>query len=331
MSRRTGGRAGTATRLILLACLLWPQFALAADPRGQVSLELTLDTRSAQCPDRAALQARVQACLSPQARESETSLSGEVRVTEVGDSLEGRLRMVANGAVVGERRLMGARDCDALVSAAALAMCIALDAIQATQVAPAPPSPPLLPQAATATQPEIAGAPTPWLGLGVVGSWWAAPAFAPGFTLAAGLDWPQLAVALEGRVDMEASVAADGGQVRTRLTTLSALGCGQHTGHAVCLALSGGQRRLEAVGFGPAVSSDLPYFAAGLRAGTRWRPLASLRVGLWAELAWPFSRDRAVLTETDGQGAPVGERVTWTSAPFALSALLRVALIQDAP
>ena len=300
----------------------------SAQPPAPVQATLLNDAPRANCPDQTTLQAQVQQCLRPEAARAGHRLVAEVRITAVGSTLEGRLRMTSAGRAMGERRLIGAHDCRALVEAAALALCIALDAMAAAQPVAAAPAvaPAKVPQPATPTAavpPILRRLPQPrppqvlrWgLSGGATFSGGIEPGAALGVALATELRWPAAAVGLEVRFDPPTTTRAGAGLLRAWLVAGSALLCGRADWFAMCGVGSLGVRGTAGVDFDQDRGATSSYAAAGLRFTADWALSRS----------WFLVSSAEVSRSLIGVDAVVDDQVVWQSPPVGLLAGIAVA------
>ena len=319
-------RAANSSGVALVALLLSSAAVAQAPASLQVQARLIIDAPTAKCPSEASLRAQIRGCLRPEAARAGHRLVAEVRITEVANTLEGRLRMMSGGATMGERRLIGAHDCGALVEAAALAMCIALDAMAAARpVAPA--------RAVTATDGHPAGvppgpqpqAPGPAevrrIGFsgGAMVSGGIQPGAALGLALGADLLWQGTGVGLELRYERPSATAVDAGELRSWLVAGSALICGRAAWFGFCGVGSAGFRHTAGVGFDQDDGATSAYAAVGLRVLGQWR----------LSRTWAIVGSAQASRSLIGVDAVLDGRPVWSSPPVGVLAGLALAWRPD--
>ncbi len=292
-----------------------------------VVARLIVDSPDAVCPAEAALQAQVRACLRPEAARAGRRLVGEVRITQVARTLEGRLRMVSGGAAIGERRLIGAKDCRELMEAAALAMCIALDAIVATdqvkaarvkaaevkaaeakaeEAARPPVAAPLAATPVVGGGQAVARSDAGWVfGLAMVGSVEVQPGYALGGSFGLGWQAERWSAGFEARYEQPPTATlVEGGGLRSSLNAYSLVLCPYRIdGVGFCAVATYGTRNTEGEGFVSDRGGMSDYLSIG--------PRLSVQIVSWGPVALGFQAEasRSLL----GLDAKVDERVVWPS------------------
>ena len=242
-----------------LAILLLATAAAVVAPRAAradaVEIGLVADD-AASCPAREVLVRRVANCASrPIKRWPWRRIRFEVRVLMAARTLDGRIRMRVGDRAPRQRRLIGQRSCDEILSVAALNICIAMDMVADTELA----SVPRRRVATTARRGarfSAVGAlprlPGPEIGLSIYGSSGVGPAPTMGLSLSA-LVAPQpslpLARGVFARMDAPRSAAFHGGRIGASLVQAGLGVCGSGGRLRGCVIHYEGLKQFYAMGF----------------------------------------------------------------------------------
>lgn len=336
LSRATNGLRSSFGCLACAATIVWSD---VADARGAAQLEFVQQVEDHRCPDEAELRRRVGAQLGYDPFDTTAPTRIEATIERKARRLHGRVVIRRGEETLGERELEPTKDCEALVSALALTISVAIDPIHvardpaprtvpadaapATEVTrpeapttaqPSDPSEPGAEAAHTSTTSTPASTPTgpsraalrltvaPMVSIGV------APAVAPGLTASAGVGWPNLSLALEGRLDLPASARLSiGGDVATSVALATLVPCVHVARWMGCVLGSVGSMRAASSGISDPAIDDSVFAAVGVRAG----------------IEVPLSRIFAVRPQIEGQAAltrpslELNGKTIWTTPPLA--------------
>ena len=322
-----------AASLICVATITWNDLAHG---RGAAQLHFVQRVEDNRCPDEAELRRRVGAQLGYDPFDAAAPTRIEATIERKANRLYGRVIIRLEGATLGERELEPTKDCEALVSALALTISVAIDPIGVARdseprstpsiVTPATevirPGEPEVAQPSSLSERRAEPAPTrasraslrltvaPMVSVGI------APAVALGLSASIGAGWPHVSLAVEGRLDLPASAhLSSGGDVNTSVALATFVPCVHVTRWIGCALASVGSMRAESSGISaPAI--DYSVFAA-----------VGVRVGIEV----PISRVFAVRPQIEGQAAltrpsvELNGRTIWTAPPLA--AALGVAFV----
>jgi hypothetical protein len=261
------------------------------------------------CPDQEMLMSSVSALMGHAPWDSAASRRLDVLVQQRGGRLVARIELRDGDAPAGTRDLSSAHlDCKELAAAMELAISIAIDPLGASRQRPvaAPRQPSQLPDRELPRRSRTDGRPAPQglqlaVGVGGAVTVGSSPSVAGGVELQAGLRWPHLSLALEGRIDLPAHREVTGGQLGSWMGLGSALGCGHLSRFFGCGLVSVGALRLS--GHERVVVEDATqlYVAGGLRLGAGVRVVSLLSLRAHADLLVPFNRISVVEASSEAQ------------------------------
>lgn len=278
-------------------------FGTSAYARGSAQLRYTREVTDESCPDDAALRRMVAAQLGYDPFEDAATMRVDASILRKANRLHGRVTVWRDGALAGERALDAAKDCDALATALAVTISVAIDPMGASRPAPAPappapvpppptpaspPASPTSPPAAPAsaasadtgravepsTDSSDPGPPAPAtrpsfrVTLAPLLSVGIAPAVAPGISASVGGRWSFFSIAAEGRLDLPASAPLSiGGEVSTSVALATLVPCIHVSRWVGCALGSFGSMRAESKGITSPAVDDSTFAAVGLRGG----------------------------------------------------------------
>jgi hypothetical protein len=308
--------------LLFLAALGASHEVRAAAPDATVRLVYARGGGADQCPDEDSLRADVAGHLGYDPFRTDAPRTLFASISRAGQGLRGDIVIRSSvGTVLGKRELAShATDCSELASALALAMSIAIDPLQLVRPYSSP-SPsgasvetPIVQVVPVSVVPEAAehpekapsrADPVTWrIALGAGGALGAEPGPSFDTTLEGGLRWRKASFALEGRIDLPASLQAGNGTgVRASRFAGTFVPCLHESVVLLCgLATLG---VLQGTGLGVVgQDKDTTAFAtAGARLG--------LELPVYGVLAARFAVDgAAALTRTS---LAVGGKDLWTT------------------
>ncbi|GEM_PF-5265303 len=305
---------------VLLGSALFASSAFAAGPptdsaphgdASRIQVELQAD-EGAKCPTTAELRAQVNACLAPAPKGHICPRAhATVRVLQSASSLDGRIRLRAGDRQLGERRLIGQRSCKQVVAAAALAICIGLDAMCS---APVPVSPRRMQHApphrqdrlgAVGTLPASAG---PRIGIAVFGARGAAPATSAGLGLSiATATWPWR-FAAEARIDAPSTAAFQGGKIGASLALGGLSVCRSVASVSICGVQYAGFKHFFGLGFPREIESWNRYFASSLRVSWNVWKSGNTGASMWvqADVPWEVTPHEVLRPLSHGDAPQAG-------------------------
>ena len=151
----------------------------------------------------------------------------------------------------------------------------------------------------------------------MIGAWGAAPTVNLGFEIGAsfvggGGSW---SLALDGRGDLPAGVAAAGGRIETSLLVGTVAPCGHLGPLSGCVLLVAGARLSRGAGLADAREVVTPYVAIGGRIAGEWHVfpgVEALSIQTRVELQAPLTRAALV----------VGDQQVWETGPVSLDAVI---------
>jgi hypothetical protein len=297
-------------RLALAAAWLAASSA-AAEERPSARLDYRADA-DAGCPDERAIADQVAARLGYDPFRRDAATTVRAIITREGRGLRARIEIRdAGGGELGARQLGSSRDCAELVSAAALAISIALDPLQAKAQPPLP-KPPECPTCPVCPPP----APPPRdpvrfrVAAGLQAGLGAVPSVGSlGITVQARLDWRSFSLALEGRADprLGGADAPAGGRVDATLLLALLAPCAHLKVVLACALVAAGALQGEGIGLASPNRQTTFYAAAGARLGVELPLPHRLSVGLHLDGLAPLVR---TTLQVDG-------RDVWVTPPFS--------------
>jgi hypothetical protein len=323
---------------VVLTCVgpLAPHVAWAADTRVQLRLE-TSDIE--QCPSLAELETAVAGCMmTPPADWTCPQASATVAVgnaEKVGNAevsakrgrrgsgkpaLTGHFTLRVGDRSLGERRLGGRARCTDLVAAAALGICIGLDALCS-----APPPKLALRRAKTPSfrggrRDSVSMLPTPngpRLSVSVLVSRGAAPSTSAGLSLSASTSTRPLRFALEARLDAPATGPFQGGTIGSSLALGGLSACFDWRDLSLCGVQYAGFKHFFGLGFARDVQVWQSYFGTSVRVAWQFFRRGGFGTVLWIQADVPSFVDN-VEVEKDVPGA-APERHRWTTPRVGLT------------
>jgi hypothetical protein len=245
---------------------------------GTAELSVARGPGAEDCPDTAALQARVEQITGTRLERlpaTEPPLAVAVSFSREGDGFRAAIR--TQGPKEGERSLEDeGPTCAALAEAVGVTLALLLDQVPRRDLPAAPP-----PQAPAAIPGRAPISPIKWIGwIGISGG----PVFGEtpgptfGFGPALGVELEHWSIALGGTETLSRSVGFASGTVRVGLTSGHLQLCrmldlrGEALRAGACARAAAGQYRGEGDGYPVTTSVRLPWMAAGggLRVGGRW-------------------------------------------------------------
>jgi hypothetical protein len=287
-------------------------------------------TGAERCPDELSVRAAVSARLGYDPFDQDAPRLVSTVIEKRGGDLVARVAMHdEHGTQTGTRELTSpTNDCAELVSAASLAISIAID--PASVVArhprakppsptpsdepPARPPPPSSPEPATAPSPDVRGA--PWappgmgldLGAGALAAYGSAPSPSVGFRASIGARWRRVSLSVEGRADLPASATAPGsGRVESSILAAMLIPCTLRGVILLCGVAGAGSLRADSSDVAATRHADTFFAAAGVRFGVEIPLGGALAVVVHTDLL-------ATLTPTTLR---LNGQDVWTSPPVS--------------
>jgi len=309
----------TVRALVLWSLLPAVAQAQAGDLPARLRVEKTFGAE--QCPERDALQARVEGILR---RPLTLGLSGDALALDVRfeRAADGAFlaHVSANGSKPGQRLLRDTNlTCDALGEAVSVAIALLLDSAL-TEANDSAPAQTRAPVAAAQSAPRENRDVAP---VAEAQRWRGSVAIEAGGSYGLGGAGALLGIARLGAArgswffdvgaggNLPTERAFDGGAVRTSLVFAGARGCfllGHRVRLGPCLELGLGRLHGEGRGYGQAQSSSLPWIAGGLGLAAQAPLAGSAYVGL-ATTLWVPTRRQTFSVENAG--------IAWESKPIA--------------
>ncbi len=309
-----------------LIALLPARSGHAEPPKETARLTYVVASNAPRCPDEASFRNLVTARLGYDPFEPGGLHEASVEITREAGRLRARARVRRRGqAEPGARELTGALDaCEALVSALATTVAIALDPARAIQGPAPPPPPPVQPPSPPPPSPPSPPPPSPpppapppatepvrasfsarASGVASIG---AAPGPAVGGELGVALRVGVFSVEVGVRAEStpSATTVASGDRIEATLITASLVPCADLRGWSACALLRGGAFQGKALTVDPPTLQSSPFVAAGLRGGYTLHLAGPVSARADAEVAFALIRTSLI----------VGASPVWTAPPI---------------
>lgn len=314
--------------LSLLASCLAAAGLVMAGERPDAKLTYARKPGATICPDEPLMRQLVAARLGYDPFRDESKRAITVTITREPKGFRAVLELRdAAGSVVGTRTLTSSSsDCNELASSIALALSIAIDPVGdapapsasgSSSATPVPTSAPPIPTISLAPPPAASSSAAPlppkplwpFAGIGGVAALAAAPDLAFGLTTVFGLRADWYSVAIEGRVDAEASKRAPaGGEVTSSIVAGAIVPCLHRDVLMVCGIAAYGSLRGVGSGVRNARRNESPWSALGARVGLEARVLGPIALRAHADLLAVTTRTTLRIDSTDA----------WTTPPVSV-------------
>lgn len=318
---------------MLVPLVLAPSAARATEPtRESTRLTYLVAPEAPRCPDEASFRDLITARLGYDPFDAAGLQEASIEITRRAGRLHARARVKRRGQTEpGVRELEGALDaCEALTSALATTVAIALDPVRAmagpppTPIPPPPPPPPPAPLPVPsppppppppAPPPVAAVVPPPaptrvWFSASASGvaSIGAAPGPTAGGEIGAALHVRVFSIALALRAETTpgAAMVASGDRIEGTLLTAALVPCANLAGWSACALFRAGAFQGEALSVVRPVLQSSAFAAAGLRGGYTLHLAGPLSARADLEAACPLIRTSLV----------VGSGPVWTAPPI---------------
>lgn len=308
--------------------------ARAENDRETARLVYVVAANTSGCPDEESFRNLVTARLGYDPFEPDGKHAAAVEITREAGRLRAQARVTRQGQPEpGVRELVGGPgQCEALTSALATAVAIALDPVRGMQ-GPAPTPAPVPPQAltppsaapvpakeASPVRPTVApapmppvrpGAPPPRISFFAAAGGLVSVAAAPGATLGGELGVGlrvrafSLETALRAETTPGSSLLPSGDRVEVTLITANLLPCGHLGGWFGCALLRGGAVQSRALDVLVPTRKSSPFAAAGLRAGYALQIAGPVSARAAIEAAFQFTRTALMIDTRPAWTAPL--------------------------